>query len=816
MKKATFVSPETLEQLDWPWVLKQIRNHLKTAPARESCHEQIWLPDREAAREVMREAEEAQALLAQGVPFPLGEVPDIRRHQMLAEKEAILLPADLLDMAAWMDAVDAARRFLVAHRQQIPLLHRHAARAPSLSHLVYDIRSAVDETGELRDEASPALASLRKKARKLHKEIHERLESYLSAREYQDLLQDRFYTLKEDRYVLPIKTQHRSFVEGIVLGSSNSGATLFIEPREIVDLNNSHKLVLLEAQKEANRILMEIVSHIRQDRADLEKGHAFLTHLDLIFARALFSRATAAATPSLKEEEGVRLLRARHPILQLRKERVVPNDIVIAPPTRTLLVTGPNAGGKTAVLKTVGLCALMVRAGLPLPAAPGSNMPFFDFVFSDIGDSQSLEEDRSTFSGHLLRFRNFLDHPPRFGLALLDEIFIGTNPDEGSALAQAVLEHLSGTGGVNVATTHFLSLKSMAFRDPRVQNVSLGFDPETFRPTYELSAGIPGASNALQIAAQLGLPADILDRARQILGRTGAEVQDLLLEIQAEKNRAQAERLRCEAARTEVEGLEREWKRRTADLELREKEVRRTYRDRLEAAFQEALVDIRKWKTRRAQPAASPSTSPSAQALRELLETRRQALSEEGPFHVPPPRPRGEKIEDWATVHRGDPVYLADLQTEASVLEPPDRKGVLTVEAKGFRMQVARENVYRLPVRQRLIRDRTPQAPAGARRFGSPTEDLSPGDAAGLERCDLRGMTVDETLDAVSQGLDRAFRQRVPRLVLIHGLGKGVLRDAVREYLGRAPYACTFRPGRRGEGGDGVTVVEFDAGSFPP
>jgi DNA mismatch repair protein MutS2 len=485
---------------------------------------------------------------------------------------------------------------------------------------------------------------------------------------------------------------------------------------------------------------------------------------------------------------------------------VVPNDIVIRPPTRTLLVTGPNAGGKTAVLKTVGLCALMVRAGIPLPAAPGSNIPFFDFIFSDIGDSQSLEEDLSTFSGHILRFTNFLGGRPLFSLALLDEILIGTNPDEGSALAQALLEHLSATGGFSVATTHFLSLKSMASEDPRIQNASMGFDPATFHPSYEMSTGLPGASNALQISEQLGLPPAILERAQTLLGQSGREIQDLLLEIQAEKNRAREERIRCEAARTEAEGLERKLTKRAADLEAREKEHRRKYREKLEGAFQEALHDIRKWKMRRGKPSPATAAASPAQAHRELMETRKQLFSEDGPFHIPPPRPPGKKIEDWSAVRREDPVYLADLQTEGRVLEPPDRKGILSVEVKGFRMQVGKENIYRAPARPKAVSSRKP----GAVSPGSVPEDI-----AALERCDLRGMTVDETLDTVSQSLDRAFQQRVSRVVLIHGLGKGVLRDAVRGYLTRTPYACTFRPGRRGEGGDGVTVVEFEAGSLP-
>jgi len=457
----------------------------------------------------------------------------------------------------------------------------------------------------------------------------------------------------------------------------------------------------------------------------------------------------------------------------------------------------------------------MLRAGIPLPAGPGSNMPFFDFIFSDIGDNQSLEKDISTFSGHIQRFTHFLKSGPPFRLALLDEILIGTNPDEGSALAQAVLEHLSDTGGFSVATTHFLSLKALAAKDPRIQNASLGFDPETFHPSYELSPGIPGSSNALHISRELGLPREILDRARDLLDSSGTEIEALLLEIHAERSRAREERVRLEEARTASERMERELQQKISRLETREKEVRRAFRDKLETAFQEALRDLRKWKKEREGPSSDTTFTP-AQAHKELQAARERLLSEQGPFHVPPPVPAGEKVSQGPPVHRGDRVYLPELRTEARVVEQPDRKGTLTVEAKGYRMQVSTENAYRL--RDENKQEGKPRTPGGAPPGRRPPMVLrdTPEDPTALERCDLRGLTVEEALDSASQILDRGFRGRVPRMVLIHGLGKGVLRDAVRGYLSRAPYAFTFRPGHAGEGGDGVTVVEFDPMSFPP
>ena len=803
------MSEESLRQLDWPWLIDRLRQELRTVPARERCHDLIWQSAPEAARRTMEEVEEARQLLVQGHALPLGTPPDIRPHQPRIEKGAVLRPEELLEIASWMETIETIRRFLIARRALAPRLHRHVEAAPGLSHLIYEIRSCVDEKGEVRDEASPELASSRRKAKRLHEQIHRKLNDYLSAAEYQDLLQDRFYTVKEDRYVLPVKTGQRGFVEGIVLGSSNSGATLFIEPREIVELNNSHKLALLEAQREIDRVLREVCEHIQEDAPQIERGHAFLTRMDLIQARALFAEALQGTIPSMETGKGLQILQGRHPLLLLTRTRAVPNDILVQPPTRTLLITGPNAGGKTVVLKTVGLMALMVRAGLAVPAAPGTNIPFFASIFSDIGDNQSLQEDRSTFSGHIQRVVDFLDRAQHPSLALLDEILIGTDPEEGSALAQANLEHLTEAGVLTLATTHFLSLKAMAASHPGVRNASLGFDPETFEPTYRLADGLPGSSNALHIAERFGLPDGILERARSLLGETGSDLQTLLLEIQRTRRATEEERDRCRILREEAEELRNALAEKQMRLAEREREVKRKYRERLEAAFQEALRELARLRR------TSGSTRASATiAHRAVTEHRRGVFAEEGLFHEPPPLATPEEQLDWSRASEGDDVYLPALDAQGRLLGLPDRKGNVTVEAQGFRMQVKADQVCRPRLQRKVIRPRS--APAAKGR--PPSWKLEASAAGGEEardRCDLRGLTADEALDRVSQSLDRAFRGQESRLVLIHGLGKGILRNAVRQYLEETPYPLRFRPGRREEGGDGVTVVEFGSGDEP-
>jgi DNA mismatch repair protein MutS2 len=804
-------SSESLRQLDWPWLVEQIQRRLRTVPARQGCSEFLWAPDRDAAIHTMREVEEARALLTAGVSFPIGDPPDIRPFEPRIQKGAVLRADELLDIASWMDTVEALRRFLVARRQQAPMLYRHAEAAPSFSHLIYDIRSCIDEKGEVRDEASSELGSLRKRARKVHEEIHRRLHGYLTAKEFDDLLQDKFYTIKEDRYVLPVKTNQRVFVDGIVLGSSNSGATLFIEPREVVELNNTYKLALLESQREINRILQEICDHIRQDFPQLERGHFFLTRLDLVQARAELSNALQATVPTLRAEEGIRLLQARHPFLLISRGQAVANDILITPLARTLLITGPNAGGKTVLLKTVGLLALMARAGFALPVAEGSNMPFFERIFSDIGDSQSLEENRSTFSGHVQRIVEFLSTVEDTTLALLDEILIGTDPEEGSALAQAVLEYLSGTGSFTLATTHYLALKALAARGTGIQNAALGFDPNTLEPTYRITPGVPGSSNALYIASQLGLPVPILQRARMLRGEAGVDIEGLLLQIQAEKKAIEAESVRTRKAAEEVEEARQRLRRRLEEVEDRERQLKGRYRERLEEAFREALGELAALRGRRKEEGGSLSIAETSKQVREY---RQEVFSERGPFHQPPPVPEAASELDWDEVRCGDVVYLPELQAEATILKRPDRKGLVVLEARGFRMQVEADRVRKIPVHKKTIKEKEIDRPASTQLSWGPQASDGPSSEA-FQRCDLRGLTVEEALDRTAQLLDKGFREQLPRMVLVHGLGKGVLRQAIRQSLSQVPYPISFRPGRPEEGGDGVTVVEFEpAGSL--
>ena len=381
---------------------------------------------------------------------------------------------------------------------------------------------------------------------------------------------------------------------------------------------------------------------------------------------------------------------------------MVANDILITPPHRTSLITGPNAGGKTVILKTVGLLSLMVRAGFALPVGEGSNLPFFDRIFSDIGDSQSLEESRSTFSGHVQRIVDFLSSVEDTSLALFDEILIGTDPEEGSSLAQAVLEYLADTGAFTLATTHYLALKTLATRQSSIQNAALGFDPHTLEPTYRLTPGVPGTSNALYIAGQLGLPAGILARARSLRGETGVDIEGLLVQIQAAKKETEEERDHWKKASEEAEALRQALRQELGEVERRERELKRKYKDKLEEAFREALGELERLRREQARPGVAPSRAAASKPIREYRDT---LLSEEGLFHEPPPVPDAGSEVDWSSIRCGDTVYVPELQADARILSLPDRKGTVVVEAKGFRMQVEADRVWKPALEERTIKE---------------------------------------------------------------------------------------------------------------
>src|SRR4051812_49407813 len=498
----------------------------------------------EAARERTREITEARGLTARDARLPLGGISEIAAAIGRVRKAAALDAAELVAVASTGQGLGRLRLHLREHEVVAPRLAARGQAIADLGHVYLPILEAFDAEGRLVDHASDALGPLRRALAAIKVALEKRMGALLGDERFAPYLQDAYYTQREDRYVLPVRTDGKGFVRGIVHGTSQSGQTLFIEPEEIVDLNNRAKLAEAEVLDEERRILAKLSGWVAEEAGAFDAALAAAETLDVIASAAIIADDTVAAEPIINDAPRIGLLHARHPLMLLGDRRCVANDVTVAAGA-TLLVSGPNAGGKTVALKTVGLAALMVRCGHHLTAESGSAMGWFPDVRTDIGDAQSLEHDLSTFSGHMVNLRELLATAGPGSLVLIDEIAVGTDPEQGAALAQAVLEALAARGVTSIVTTHYDRLKALGATEvggPRFANASVGFDLASLEPTFKLHLGVPGSSGALAVARRMGIPEGVVERARELMGPHVVKVEDLLASVADQRRRMEEER----------------------------------------------------------------------------------------------------------------------------------------------------------------------------------------------------------------------------------------------------------------------------------
>ncbi|HZG66981.1 MAG TPA: endonuclease MutS2, partial [Herpetosiphonaceae bacterium] len=598
------IEARTLETLEFPKILDRLAEHTSFSASRELAL--ALRPDDDAAaiRRAQRGATAGRRLYDDRPEITIGGARDIRPAVVLAQRGGVLEPLVLLDVAATLAAMRQLRVALLKLDDEVytPLLDL-AYVLPTLPRIEEAIERAVDPGGEILDSASPELGRIRSQIRIAHARLMERLQSIVTSSQYAAVLQEPIVTMREGRYVVPIKSAGRRTLRGIVHDQSNTGATLFIEPLQTVELNNAWRELQIAEQQEINRILQMLSGQIAQEGDHIRGGVEALAAIDLIFAKGRFSAALDGTEPLIDDEPGpptpvdlpdtpVRLIAARHPLLD--QQMVVPTDLWLGGPMNVLLITGPNTGGKTVALKTTGLLALMAQSGLHIPAGAGSRLPVFEGIFADIGDEQSIEQSLSTFSSHMSNIIAILRQlgERRLGpraLVLLDELGAGTDPTEGAALARAIVEQLIELECLVVATTHYAELKAFAYNTPRVENGSVAFDNETLRPTYRLEIGLPGRSNALAIATRLGLEPALIERARSFLSTETEQVEDLLGAIARERDAVASERARAEELRVDAEKV-RDQLQRELDDAARERQARA---DDFQRELEEELRGVR-------------------------------------------------------------------------------------------------------------------------------------------------------------------------------------------------------------------------------
>ena len=835
-----------LGSLDWPELVARLAQEARSSRGRAACatldDPRALAVDLDEARASAADVAEAMTVLAAGVDLPGLSFDDVDPQLEAAEASLVLGPEELRPIASLCELSAQVRRFFDAgsrlddqapregSRRQppTPLCAARAALLEPCREVGRAIRETFDAAGEIRDEVSPELARRRREREALSGRVRTTIEALMRDETHASVMQDQFWTIRQDRYVLPLKASAKSLGLGIVHDSSRTGETVFVEPVAVVELNNRLKLADLDIEHEKRRILEQLSLSVGEAAPALRLNLEILTALDVICAKARLGFGYQGSRAIIVEDTFVDLREARHPLLMLRAAhehfRVIPNDIALGgDAARVMIVSGPNAGGKTVTLKTLGLAALMVRAGLPLPAAAGSRIGFFHDVLPDIGDRQSVMGDLSTFSAHLANLASILRAagvPDGAGapavasdrrvLVLLDELMAGTNPEQGAALARATLEALADLGErvLVVTTTHADALKALPERDPRFRNAGMEYDAAKLAPTFRVRVGVPGRSYALDVAARMGMPAGVLGRARELAGTTTMALEEVIATLEAREAELANETARLQRARVELEATTDDQRAAREALERRERELSVHSRAAIEAAVREAREAIRAI-VREAQQAGS---ARAAEAARVALSEAAEVALKDLPVIAPPP------AAPAATFKLGARVRLAALGTEVIVAQVPDERGRLkvTMGKVTVGIHVSELSVSALaqppaPSIRKDVRRANARAAALAGDAPAPQADASMGWVMQTadNTLDLRGQRADDVRDAVESYLDRAAMEERSPVIIIHGHGTGALKKIVREYLAASPYVRRFAPGGKSQGGDGVTVVEL-------
>jgi len=798
------ITQKTLERLEWPRIAARLANAARTPRGRAALTPPPgadaaagFETSLEAVLERHAETAEALAILSAGDAPPLAGVAEVSALLSRARKGGTLAGEALRELLGTLGALRETARFLLARREQAPRLVALAAAVRQQAALERRIEASLEPSGEVRDAASPEIAQARRESRSLAAEIQQRLARTLRDSDMLARLSDAYFTVRNDRYVLPVRAEAKGAVRGILHDASRSGTTVFIEPEDLVELNNHLKQSELGVQRETLRVLEQLSRAVGEAAGEIENGIAALVGVDLAFARAALAQEMRATQPEVGRDGVIRAYALRHPLLPA--EEAVPNDARLGEGYHVLVLSGPNAGGKTVALKSVALAALCVRAGLFVLAQAGSRVDWFDAVLADIGDEQDIRESLSTFSAHMANLSRIVDEATPRSLVVLDEIGTGTDPSEGAAVAQACLEALADRGARVIATTHYNLLKEMAEVDARFANASFEFDPETLAPTYRLHVGHPGASSALAVAARMGLHPDVLARANQLLDRDDRRLDRMLSELAASRAALDHEQQEAVRSRAASEAVRAEYDVELAALQEQRETRYRSLREDLERGFREARAQVAA-VVRELQSGGSARDATRAQLrLAELAAERREVDREAG---LPAAQAPALARLDWRHTRVGDLVEIRG-GGKGRLLSLPDARGRVAIGVGSARLVVAMELVGSAPG--------GPTAPAKPIALHRDTlARLAEARDEGLQRCDLRGLRVDEALARLTEALDRAAAQGSASVAVVHGIGTGALRDAVRRHLQESPYVDRFGPGEPGEGGEGVTIARLE------
>ncbi len=789
------MDPKSLHLLELPKVLARLETYAAFSASKELARALAPSADVELARRALSGTSEARRALELRPDLSVGGAHDVRAVSGRAARGAVLEPSELLDLKSTLISARNLSRLFEKLAPSSPVLAGIASGLDVPPGLIEAISRVIDEHGEVLDSASERLSEIRHSLRGAQDRLRSKLDRLVHDPKTAPMLQEPIVTQRDGRYVIPLRAEFKGRLKAVVHDQSASGATLFVEPLAVVDLNNQVRELELAERDEIRRILADLSTEVGAGAEAIRRTVEALAEFDLALAKARYAEELRAEEPELlgiapvpgRPHPGttLRLRQARHPLLD--PQGAVPIDLVLDPETFALVLTGPNTGGKTVALKTAGLLALMAQCGLHLPTAPGSSINLFDAVYADIGDEQSIEQSLSTFSGHIGAIVHILESAGPHSLVLLDELGAGTDPEEGSALARAILATLVEMRVTTLVATHYAELKAFAHNTPGVRNASVEFDLASLRPTYHLSIGLPGRSNALAIADRLGLPRQVIERAREMVDPQALRAEGLLDEIHRQREEARQARREAEAARLQAEAQRAELRRRLEGIEVERAAIlegaRREAADEAQAVLEEA-DELRRRLARAGKPLEEAKAA--SHAARELAQASAEPILPARPSDEPPLRV-------------GERVYLRSLGTEGILQELGDREA--EVQVGRLRVRASVEDLA--PAREAAGVKRPSAPPASSPVMRETTSSME---------VDVRGLPVDEALEVLEHRLDSAYLSGMPFMRIIHGKGTGRLRQAIRRELRDNPYAAGFEPGKDAEGGEGVTVVKLAVG----
>lgn len=785
------MNPLTMKKLEFDKIIKSLLKECSSSLGQQKVASLYPITDLERIKVWQQETTEGVLLRRYEPQIPLGGISDLTKEMRKLEIGGILEPEELLRL---YDALIIARKlknFLTKKKQYlIPRLEWWANKLYIFKNLEEEIDMVISPEGEVRDSASSKLQAIKIKINTIQDRIKDKLESIVRSERTKKYLQDDIITIRGDRYVVPVKQEYRHKISGLIHDQSASGATLFMEPMSVVNFNNDLKRYKIAEKEEIIRILKELSLKLADYVEEFQDNQEVLGHIDFILAKARLSEKMNGVAPEIVNEQRINIIKGRHPLINANK--VVPLTISLGEDFDSLIITGPNTGGKTVTLKTVGLFVLMTQSGLHIPAEVGSCAGIFTKVFADIGDEQSIEQSLSTFSSHMTNIINILNNMDRKSLVLLDELGAGTDPTEGAALAEAILRRIISTGAKVIATTHYGELKSFAFQEERVQNASVEFDIKSLQPTYKLLIGVPGKSNALAIAGKLGLPEDIITIAEGLRTKSEKDISQLIQSLEENKINSEIEKQKS------AELL----KKATEKFKLAEEELFRIKKKEekiIRDAEEKALGIVKEAKNesenivkeiKKISQNEIKNATLKAQELKKNLDVKADHLTKK---LMKGPQVIGKTPEN---IEEGEVVFVPKFNQKGIVISVPNNNKEIQVQIGIIKVNVSLDEVI-------LAERQTETSKSGIGKIVlNKTKNISP-------ELDFRGMRVDEALPFVDKYLDDAFLAGLQQVSLIHGKGEGILRKSVRDFLKIHPKIKSFRTGDFQEGGSGVTIVEF-------